>query len=155
MLACAAIALLWILSWRGIFYCGYRAATAQDWLFTTRGTFGYSRFGQTYPSSVRGVSFEFHRGGLEPPQGPWLWEWSNRRYALLGFAYERVTTGGYWFRNFEIPYWPLLVCVMLLGGISLLSKEIPPGQCRSCGYDLRATPDRCPECGTAAAGCAG
>lgn len=51
---------------------------------------------------------------------------------------------------------PLLWILLLLW--KRFRRGHPPGCCASCGYDLRASPGRCPECGTvppgkAASGC--
>ena len=61
----------------------------------------------------------------------------------------------YSFFYWEIQYWRLMalwVGIALLtfvpwGQTSLRSRRIANGRCGNCGYDLRATPDRCPECG--------
>jgi len=50
------------------------------------------------------------------------------------------------------PYWAIIALSLLLptGWAALhlwKRKRHPEGHCRKCGYDLRATPDRCPECG--------
>ena len=56
-----------------------------------------------------------------------------------------------------IPFWGAVALLSLLP-IAWVAARIHAenvrgreGFCRSCGYDLRATPDRCPECGQAAA----
>jgi hypothetical protein len=60
-----------------------------------------------------------------------------------------------------VPYWtvsmpwyyPLpLLLIFPLGWIvqRLRNRKPPSGFCKNCGYDLRATPGRCPKCGTSA-----
>lgn len=62
------------------------------------------------------------------------------------------------FRILSIPTWLLCALAALLPvrrvvavlGAWQLTRRSKFGHCRCCGYDLRATPTRCPECGAAA-----
>jgi hypothetical protein len=74
----------------------------------------------------------------------------------LGFRLLRGTLfyhSPFW--SLRIPYWSLaLLCLPLPAARGVgwwrRRRTRKQGHCPACGYDLRATPDRCPECGTAA-----
>ena len=78
---------------------------------------------------------------------------SNSFMVWLGFKliYGTAAPGfSYW--GFELPDWFLAVILAAIGlftwrKIALKQHRRTHGLCLSCGYDLRATPERCPECG--------
>jgi len=94
----------------------------------------------------------------------WL---EHRETSILGFTAER----GFWQgpfssgfgdslqwsayeRAFEVPHWSIALLTAILPALTLRRtwlrrRRSRAGLCHRCGYDLRASPDRCPECGAA------
>jgi hypothetical protein len=106
-------------------------------------------------------------------QYPARWWWS--RYQSNGFSIDTVehsgdgiSWGGFAYRTawagaqtvnhaFILPCW-FLLSVLVVSPVALIARRWVwrarrrAGACAMCGYDLRATPQRCPECGTMSGG---
>jgi hypothetical protein len=78
--------------------------------------------------------FNFQRGGESAPATPSGMAWRISWHELI------------------VPFWFVaLVLVAVLAMLFRLRRPRPaPGLCATCGYDLRASPQRCPECGAVA-----
>jgi hypothetical protein len=117
----------------------------------------------TYPNDEQGWS---HVSYPTPASEPGLWGEVRARdrrggwLRRLGIATARTSyhaDGKQVRRALYVPHW-LLAALLLVAPLGRLRGTLRSrrrrraGLCARCGYDLRATPDRCPECGTEAAG---
>lgn len=127
------------------------------------GVFGFNRVKSIYTGPGYG-------SGFYPAH--WKFEHDSRttdmglRYVLVPgvenfrFYWKRSGSPGHPFSQLLItcPIWPLFLFALLLPGSRLIRRMFQTvrsrrashaGLCPKCGYDVRANPDRCSECGHA------
>ena len=133
-----------------------------DLVVIGRGGVAFQR--RVYPRSPAGPI------PLRPQYGPWPFHRTMRpeypyftylHKPKLGFVWvrseQRHPNGGT-SRDVQlvVPFWAILLLVLPPALLTvrrhvILARRKRLGLCPACNYDLRATPDRCPECGTTTA----
>ena len=96
------------------------------------------------------------RGWELSPTGQFKFD-PKASWRFAGFAYGRMWGGSPPNIAFAVPYWficavtaaPPLLALLYLRRDLRRRTRIKRGLCPACGYDLRGTAERCPECGMA------
>ena len=148
LLLCVAAVALWIRSYYrsdGFGYaqrCSEAERRSDYWVYSTRGRMTFITALLGLPDKEIGP---FWNSGL--PDDPYRMEETG--FYLLGWNLEQYPS----YATVSAPHWALAMLLGVAPAAAALThfrriRRQTRDRCRSCGYDLRATPERCPECGS-------
>jgi hypothetical protein len=147
----AAVVVLWVRSYSTAQYVGWASANQFCGVLSMGGLLRLEH--ATYGDGPKGWS---HMQYATPAGG--LWDEIHARdrgggaLRTAGFAWAAIDYNSDGKRMRRALYLPHCALAVLFLALLLLRVAMRPprraaGSCVACGYDLRATPDRCPECG--------
>ena len=152
LLLCVATVVLWSRShWHG-HRVGYRrVGTAGEWhrdvsLACMSGQFSLTRSRWDAPSAP--VDAGWYVDERHPRPG------YDMDGGLAGIQHRTVAAPDRWLSEIRIPMWAVALALAVPPALAARRwrrdrRLASAGLCPRCGYDLRATPERCPECGAA------
>jgi|SRR5687768_16238142 hypothetical protein len=163
------VPLLWVRSYRGVEdYVLWRGQTATFIVHSKRGRVWFEHWRGAVPAPARPESWDLVwtlRGtknsasgqpidvGYSPPPPALRNAFGFGRLKMnLKPLTDAQSVGSQ--EAFAIPHWFFLGCALAIPTAQVIGafnrrRRRHRGRCPRCGYDLRATPDRCPECGAA------
>jgi len=174
LLLCLAMIVFWVRSYRGSDFISRRTFDAADSFSITHSdrmlSFSHGEIRWSRGSDTLSMP------GMSPPGKPiGAVDWSWGRLGVGHMGWETPPPRTFWnhfgfaswddgletsFTSigrhyFSAPIWLAVLAFLILPGLWVIrrmrgSRRALSGQCAVCGYDLRATPQRCPECGTEA-----
>jgi hypothetical protein len=162
LLLCLATAGLWVRSyWVGDMF----GATRVEASFVGREIqlFHYRMFLASYRGEF-GTLYGWSERPEDSPTPPWEFSLDHPAVGLAAYGpdrrfsarWEEIGGYGYTTQILRVPDWSLVAALAVLPAIFAFRqiravrrrrRRSRLGLCPACGYDLRASPGRCPECG--------
>lgn len=165
LLLCAAMAVIWVRShlindrlyWSRFWDDAQWSYWSQHILHSGAGEIAYARIvqGQSLNPGWQAVlstqNTPARKYSTSPSTRPAIG--FSVQWSYWGITYGHRPFGPGRADEIVVPIWTIIAISAILPGIWLLRQRMlrrrrMAGRCATCGYDLRATPDRCPECGT-------
>ena len=155
LLLCVAVCVMWVRSYwvADTLSFRYREGTPTRWFFVTsgRGRAGIASYWFNYPWQPTPEWAHGRVGWRTAPVKPAYAEDSHKvvweRLGVRLYRYADRRNHAAWSLSLSYLYIPLLPLPLLALLYLFPTRRRRSGLCPSCGYDLRATPGRCPECG--------